>query len=320
MLVMLGIFIASFSTVARADSPESIMNDLPSLPDNACTLQKRDKEDFLAKVSKLQARVDVELRRHKKNTKMAVKNNEENVRATMTQGMQAMDREAMKKMSKEERKAMAKKYAEEMMNNPDLVAAQHHIIDEEATKKMSEEERKAMAKKDAAEMMNNPDLIAAQHNIIADVGKAQREQTSDVQKMTVRFEKFKQQLSDVENDPQAKALLTNEIMPLRTIVANKMGVASNNGLEQDMTKLISLEKRYCTSLMPRWLAIMNDYKDTLKTSLDEFNRIDQKQAVLSKTMGAQEAFVEPGISALQEIDFFLNQLANSFQYAIKTDL
>lgn len=280
--VILVIFIASFSTIVRADSPESIMNDSPSLPGDACTLQKKDKEDFLAKVSKLKARVEAELRRHKKDAKNAVKNNEDKVRASMTGGTPAMDKAAMKKMSKEERKAMAIKYA--------------------------------------SEMMSNPDQIKVQQNRIVAVGAAQSEQTAELQKLTARFEKFKQQLAAVENDPRAKALMTNDIMPLRAIAFSKVGVASNDGLEQDLAKLNALENRYCNMLSPRWLAIMNDYQNALKASLDEFNRFDKKQAETSRTMGSGEAFVEPGISALQEMDDFLGKMANTFQYTIKTKL
>lgn len=282
ILSILTIFVISFSMIARAESPESIMGDVPPLPGNACTLQKKDKDDFLEKVSKLKTRVEAELRRHKKNARNAVKNNEDNVRASMTQGTPVMDKAAMKKMSKEERKAMAMKYA--------------------------------------SEMMANPDKISAQQNKISAIGASQTEQSAELQKLTAMFEKFKQQLSAVDNDPQAKALLTTEIKPLRTIVANKVGVASDNGLEKDLAKLNALESRYCNLLSPRWLAIMSEYENALKASLDEFNRLDQKQAEVSKTMGSHEAFVEPGISALEEIDDFLSKLAKSFQYAIKTAL
>lgn len=281
-MIMLVIFIASFSTIVWADSPEAIMGDVPPLPGDACTLQKKDKEDFLAKVSKLKTRVEAELKRHKKDTKIAVNNNEDNVRAAMTGGTPVMDKAAMKKMSKEERKAMAMKYA--------------------------------------SEMMSDPDKIKAQQNRIAAAGSAQSEQTAELQKLTTRFDKFKQQLAAVENDPQAKALMTNEIIPLRAIVFSKVGVASNNGLEQDLAKLNALEDRYCHMLSPRWLAIMNDYGNALNASLDEFNRFDQKQAETSKMIGSQESFVEPGISALQEMNDFLGKMANTFQYAIKTKL
>ncbi len=57
-LVVVMIFIASFSTIVRAESPVSIMSDVLSLPDNPCTLPDRDKEHFRNKVSKLKTRND----------------------------------------------------------------------------------------------------------------------------------------------------------------------------------------------------------------------------------------------------------------------
>jgi REP element-mobilizing transposase RayT len=327
--VMLCFFIALvtlFAPVfAQATTPEAFLGDLPPLPPDGCHATRAEKAAYLQRVRTLMKMMDDEILRRYKETeakKKALLPGIEQKRLADA-GLSPADAERMKHGTPAERRAIADKMMQQQMN---LSSA-----DLESLKDMSPEARRAWALAYARELgaVNEAD---PQHKTKSDAKTKQVRDTMDTvrdlygleQTVNTRRQKYEDVLKKVEDNPEAKAILQQQLPPLRSRYSSLIGVyTSKTATEMARLKpeIQALEDTYCSLLSPAQLRVLGEYLSAVKDAMNDMARLEKIRGEMIKTQSGLPADIaEPGGQAIRAIRQYLGHLRDIFKYDIRSEV
>ena len=288
--------ILGFTSFSYALTPDVFLGMAPAVSSNICSATSDEKTAYRSHVDDLVVKLDAEIKLRKKEAKSQAKENKEKEREKMKtyakgRSVSKADRDEMKNMSKEER---------------------HEYLQAKLAEMKAKAQDNAKKGKDNEEQ---PDPAAVQNMI-----KGQKEQMELSKKMGTKKEKFRKQLADLSNE--AEANYEKEIRPLESKLDklfDEIGGAKP-GYRQAAEKLKSAESRYCRDYSGKHKAILAEYLSFVKTSLNDFNRIEQiKAEAVSTTTGINRPAGE-SVESIEAIRDYVALLRDVFKYSVRSKI
>lgn len=316
--ICLLLFLAVFEGNAQI-TPESFISRIPPLPNNACTMSGKERDEYDSKISDLSDLIKNEISKRQAALDETMSGNSEIMTQNMVQGMglSASDMAKMKQgenMSEADAMAMANK----MMNN------KYNMSVDEAKnlEKMSNQGKQAWGEAYGSEItanaQANPEKQKAEQSKNQNMFKLVQEKKLLADKHMAMSSKFQQQFQELENDTSESRTLKN-IGKWTEEWYSMTGVDHGQGPKMDALaqKIKTAKISYCNKLTPRYFDIYQRYLDYLKTNLPDFYRMEELEyKIMTLQSKANNKQAEPGLMALQLVSEYINKLNEVFKYSL----
>ncbi len=307
--IIISFLISSF--VYCQTQPEAFLSRIPSLPDNACSMTKAQKQAYEDNLAKIHDELDKEIERREKTVDENYAGSEEQIKQNTANqyGLSASDMEKLEKdeMTEEEKQAMINKMMQKKNN-----------LSMDEVKKLnntSEEGQKAWAEAYSTEKMANVQADSESAKKEQNTNKRRydlaKEQSLILQKMRAAGDKYIKQMNELNKlDTAATKELNKKRKPLMD------QFEKDNKNESVIEAVRKVEKEYCNKLTPEYYNIINNRLTTLKTMMPDYNRLDEVSNELNQiTLGTKKKLSSPGLTGLKEIEDYISLLGSAFKYA-----
>lgn len=132
--------------------------------------------------------------------------------------------------------------------------------------------------------------------------------------------KYAQQLSDLDQDSEAKAIRELEAKLRGMSSGGKVTEAKRKEMEALSKKIQSARKAYCPRYASRYQGIVEHHGDALKSALADYNRIDEIQFELtSMETGVSKGRPQTGLSGMKAVQHHVGLLNGAFKYNVAGD-
>jgi hypothetical protein len=316
IFILTALCFASFASAQT--TPESYLKTIPVPPKSVCNPKTADKSSYLTTIHELLDKMDRDIRQRKKDSQAYVDANKDKIAANiMTQaGQEAIVVPKKGKMTKEEKKAMA----DQMMQQQYGVS----LEDTKKLKKMSKEEKTAWATgygaNAAAKAQADPQRSQNAHQQATSIYNLQIEQKDILGRIEARGADLKSRLMMLEQN--AAAAKAREIDPLQRESTSLGGLVISKiqeaRIDQVNARLKAAKKRYCETYSPQYLAIVDEYLTYVKTSLPDYQRLEE---IIAKTqLGLDQPIdANKGLLGIQALHDYTGLLRSVFKYNLLTE-
>ena len=302
-------------------TPEAFLGKMPELPGAPCGMKGEQMSDYLTKVSEISQQIDDEISRLEQAAEADAEGAENQMKTRMGKeaGLSDADIEKLKNMdnlSEAEQTALV----DEMMDGKYNLS-----LDEiEKLKKMSAKGQEAWAQAYAKEVLTNAQANPAQ--VSSDQAKARSlyEVTKELKGLLDRIgaqeSKYAQQLSDLDQDSEAKAIRELEAKLRGMSTVGQVTEAKRKEMEALSKKIQAARKAYCPTYAARYQGIVEHHGDALKAMLPDFNRIDEIQfELISMEAGVKKGRAQTGLTGLKAVQHHVGLLNGVFKYCQSGD-
>ncbi len=303
-------------------TPEAFIGILPAIPNNVCSMKMAERNQYISRIDTIMQLIDNEIAR--RNEEIDANSSTEEQQALNNVASQyGLSNDDIKKLQNEE--GMTEEEKNEIINK--ALQNKHNMTLDETKKfdKMTKEGKKSWGEAYGTEKMAD---------VQTDPQKSQEEQyqnkslyeLTNIQKHIIDSlkaieSKFAQQISDIDNDPDAKVMLDN-IAKWDKEALDLMGETDNEGM-QKMTELenkIKTEKdKYCSKYTPKYIDILKKYESYTKSSMPVCYRIEAISSRLTKLQTGVDLKHEPGLVGIGKIADYVHLLQGVFKYNLLKD-
>ena len=316
-LLILGVSI-SFAQV----TPESFIGILPEIPNNACSMKTAERNQYISLVDSVMQLIDNE--RARRNEEIDANSSTEEQQAMNNVDSQyGLSNEDIKKLQNEE--GMTEEEKNEIINK--ALQNKHNMTLDETKKfdKMTKEGKKSWGEAYGTEKMAD---------VQTDPQKSQEEQYQNkslyelttIQKHIIDSlkaieSKFAKQISDIDNDPEAKIMLDN-IYKWEKEASDLMGETDKEGMQRmnELDNKINAEKeKYCGKYTPKYVEILRRYESYTKSSMPVCYRIEKISVRLTKLQTGADMKQEPGLAGIGKVADYEHLLRGVFKYNLLKD-
>jgi len=298
-------------------TPEAFIGMLPSIPQNACSIEKAEQDLFLAKVDSILELIDNE--RSRRNEEMEANSGSYQKQMTNKLSNQyGLSQEELKKLQSNKKMTQEEKDA---LINKALQNSGNISLDEvKNLKKMSKEGKEAWAEaygtEKMAEIQSDPQKNQGEqlkNKNMYDLAKTQKFLLDSL--MAIES-KFGQQFAEIDRDPDAKIMLDN-ISKWEQEAGEMMGELSpteSAELEALSQKIKSEKDKYCNKYTPQYVAILHRYESYTKSCLPACYRLESISAQLMKQQAGVDMKQAPGQIGIGKVADYLGLLRSTFKY------
>jgi hypothetical protein len=285
-------------------APEAFLGKIPTLPGAPCGMKSAEREDYLAKVSELSDQLANEISRREQEAEA---------------GLSDADIEKLKNMdnlSEAEQEALTSKLMEGKYN---LSLDEVKKLDK-MSGKGKEAWTQAYADEAAANAQANPEQTRGDQRKARGTLEATKELKGLLDRIGAQESKYAQQLSDLDQDSEAKAIRELEAKLRGMSSGGKVTEAKRKEMEALSKKIQSARKAYCPRYASRYQGIVEHHGDALKSALADYNRIDEIQFELtSMETGVSKGRPQTGLSGMKAVQHHVGLLNGAFKYNVAGD-
>jgi hypothetical protein len=297
---------------------EAFMGKIPSLPNNPCSLTSIEKGEFRESVDVVIEQLQAEIDKLQNENEQFMEDNADKMRDNMAKQMGASPADIAKlqkggEMSDEE----AMKLANSMLGNTMNLS----MGEIENLKNMSEEGKKAWGTAYATEIMAdaqaNPQKYKANQQKGKNLYNLVQEQQLLMQQLNAKAEKFSEQFSEIENDPENKKVL-DDIREWTGEYFSMTGVDYGQGpkMEALAAKIKSAKIAYCNKNTGKYLGILSEYKNFVLANLGEYNRLEKLVNETTQLQTGIKNASQQGLMALSSVMGYLRKFESAMQYSL----
>ncbi len=312
-LAIIFIVITISSLVQSQQTPEGFISRIPNLPENTCTIDNGEREDFLSKLYKLEADLQAEIVPRKKIVEDAYNNSKINVEKNIGReyGLSDTDIQRLKnkkKMTDAEKKTMVDKMLQEKSNLS--------LKEIENLKKTSKEGKEAWAEAYTTEQMatmeGKQDSVNAVNEKNMNRYELAKEQSELTQQIAANDKKLVNQLNYLEENDSSKILLEKR----DSLMAN-LGKCSAEEYNRIVREIQQLEKIYCNLMTPQYFDILKERSISMLSFMSIYSKLEKVNAELNEaTLNVKNKdFYSPGLMGLEAVHNYVTLLMTAFKYA-----
>ena len=297
-------------------TPEAFMGKMPELPGAPCGMKGEQLSDYLTKMSEISQQIDDEISRLEQAAEADAEGAEDQMKTRMGKeaGLSDADIEKLKNMdnlSEAEQTALV----DEMMDGKYNLS----LGEIEKLKKMSAKGQEAWAQAYAKEVLANAQANPAQVHNEQVKARSLYEVTKELKGLLDRIgaqeSKYEQQLSDLDQDSGAKAI--------RELEAQLSGMSTRGeDTEERRKEMVALSKKiqaakkaYCPTYAAHYKGIIERHGDALKSTLSDYNRIDEIQfELISMEAGVKKGRAQTGLTGLKAVQHHAGLFNGAFKY------
>lgn len=322
--LLLLLFVSLFVSSIFPQTGYSFLSRIPPPPTDACSMTMLQRQQYLDQVNDLLREISEVTSKKKNEIEADVKNSKKEIEKNFAKEYGLSDSDVQKLKNKKLSKEEKKKIADQMMQDKTGIS----MKEIENLKKMSKEGKNQWAESYSTQQManlsGNPDSNKTEEQLKMEkdlvknkkMVELTKEQKTLMDRIAASDKKYFNRMMELEKeDSIATKVLNDQKKPLIKRLNDTPGPTEEEA-DQIWLEILEYEKMYCSKLTPIFINILGDAKIDLHRFMPDFERLQEINAELNKTiMGEKHEFTSPGLMQMEAVHSFTSQLLLVFKYA-----
>ena len=310
LIVIMSISILTFGQVL----PEAFMGKAPKIPGNACTKDVEEIQEFENQIEMLLESIETE--KERRNTEMEANSEGQEQLITKKMAQQyGLSENDLKKLQDED---LSDEESDELIDKALQNSSNLSLGEIENLDKLGSDGQKAWADGYGTEKM-------AEVQYDGQKNREQQLQTKNLYELTKLQKhlldsiaaiesKFKQQLTEIERDSEAKVILEN-IQAWQLRATELMGSSGNDAEAKALHEKLNAEKeKYCNKYSIKYIDILERYESYTKSCLTTCYQIESISSRQTKLQTGVDIKQEPGLIGIKKVADYLQLLRGAYKY------
>lgn len=308
LIILMLIPILTFGQVM----PEAFLGNAPEIPLSACIKDMDVIQEFENQVESLLESIEIELERRNEESEANSDNHEQEVMQKLAQQYGLSETELKKLQDEDTSDEESDELIDKALQNSNNLSlgeiknldnmsstGQEAWAEAYGTEKMAEIQYDGQKSQDQQLKNKNLfELTQMQKHLLDSIAAIES--------------KFKQQLAEIDKDPEAKVMLGN-ISAWELRAAELLGT-SNSEADAIQEKLKTEKEKYCTKYSSKYIDILERYKSYTKSCLITCYRIESISALQTKLQTGVDMKEEPGIVGIKKVADYVQLLRGAYKY------